>query len=153
VLAELLVERMAGHSMTKYQPSAAVAALSAYDWPGNLRELRNAMVSAAMVCHDSKIQVSDLPVELRAPGLATLAAAGAHDEEPITNPMPAGRSLAAEIEEIERQRIRQALAQAGGNQSHAAELLGMSRRTLLRRLDKLGLDDTRLRGPRDRRRR
>ena len=94
---------------------SALEALEAYEWPGNVRELRNTVVKAALAATGEEIGTEDLPAALR--GLETARAA-------------AGRSL----EELEQQAILSALAQTGGRQDRAARLLGISQRTLIRKL-------------------
>jgi two-component system, NtrC family, response regulator AtoC len=108
-----------------------IALLEAYDWPGNIRELRNMMERAALLCADAMVQPEHLPVD-------RLQRAAAIAPEPV----PA----APQVEETdrppdspERQRILDALIAAGGNQTEAARRLGMSRRTLINRMVELGL--------------
>ncbi|NIP98077.1 MAG: hypothetical protein GWO24_33495 [Akkermansiaceae bacterium] len=88
-----------------------------YDWPGNVRELKSAVDFATLHCKGSIIVAEDLPPEVR------------HSE-------PA-RPAAAEEPQDERQRILNALEQAEGSRTRAARLLGMSRATFYRRLEKL----------------
>jgi len=123
-LARAFVER-AAVSLGKPEPELsreALSALEAYDFPGNVRELRNAIERAVVMCTGSVIGVEHLP--------ATVSR---------TRPDSAPSALPAELEALERQRIVEALERAGGNQGRAAELLGISRRTLLSRLDAYGL--------------
>jgi DNA-binding NtrC family response regulator len=98
---------------------AALAALRAHAWPGNVRELRNVIERAALLAVDQPIDVEHL-------GLAAAPAA----------PAAAPAALPDELAAIERQRIVDALEQCGGNQTRAAELLGMPRRTLVKRIAK-----------------
>ena len=93
----------------------AMQALLERRWPGNLRELRNAIERAAVLSAGGEISASDLPPE---------APAAAEQE-----PDPAG----------ERERILAALEQCAGNQSRAAKLLGISRGTLVTRLEAFGI--------------
>ncbi|MFO0606997.1 MAG: sigma 54-interacting transcriptional regulator [Polyangiales bacterium] len=107
----------------------AVAALRAHPWPGNLRELRNVMERAALLCDGGVITPDALALDARAsrpPG------------EPRRSD-PDG-PLKAEIADIERRRILDALERCRGNQTRAAELLGISRRTLITRLDEYGVE-------------
>jgi len=113
-------------------------ALSRYGWPGNVRELRNVMERAVLLAGDGDIEVGHLPPELLETESATLARpAGA---EPSGAPGPPPRvSLRSEVEEVERRRIVEALEQCVGNQTRAAEVLGMPRRTLVAKLKQYGI--------------
>jgi len=106
----------------------ALGLLEAYAWPGNIRELRNMMERAALLCPDTIVLPEHLPVDRlrRAATIAVDAApVAAEPERPPDSP--------------ERQRILDALIATGGNQTAAAQRLGMSRRTLINRMIGLGL--------------
>jgi two-component system response regulator AtoC len=107
----------------------ALLALQRHPWPGNIRELRNAIERALVVCGAGPIEVPHLPLEREPTG----------DSGPHTGPIPKIGSLGDELEEIERQRIEAVLVATGGNQSEAARRLGMSRGALLARLRAWGL--------------
>jgi transcriptional regulator with PAS, ATPase and Fis domain len=94
----------------------AQQALLAHRWPGNVRELRNTMERAALLAHGGPIDVEHL---FQSQSIAPSSSA----------------SLPSEVENLERRRILDALERTGGNQRQAAELLGISRRTLISRLD------------------
>ncbi len=99
----------------------ALDALARYPWPGNLRELRNAVYRAAVMAEGDPIGLADLPAEIR-----EAASKGA-------GPLPAAAPVLS-LAEAERRAIEAALAAAGGNKTRAAALLGISRDTLYRRL-------------------
>ena len=102
---------------------AALAALGRYPWPGHVRELFNALRRAALSVTGATIQEEDLGMAMRASAVAPgLAPSG---------PRP--------MKQIERDAIVQAIAAADGNRRRAAELLGMPRSTLYRRLRAYGL--------------
>ncbi|HUS31899.1 MAG TPA: sigma 54-interacting transcriptional regulator [Kofleriaceae bacterium] len=124
-----------------------VAALEHHSWPGNIRELRNTIERAVLLSSGGAIRPAHLVLERDSPPAV-------RDSQPtmpverlssdsLTLERPAIRqssqSLASEVADLERQRILQALEECGGNQSRAAKLLGMSRNTLLSRLDEYGL--------------
>ena len=112
----------------------ALAVLSSYDWPGNIRELRNCVERMVVLARGSLLTVSDIPREI-----VDALSGGAQVAAPATNGM-ANPSLVTpatpvlDIHENERVAIRQALEQAHGNRTRAAEILGISRRTLQRKL-------------------
>jgi two-component system response regulator AtoC len=107
-------------------PNAAEL-LHAYGWPGNLSELRAVLERADKLAGAGPIEVLHLPERVRAAPLPNT---------PFRLP-PEGLSL----EELEIGMIRQALARAGGNKTRAAELLGLTRHTLLYRLEKYKIAD------------
>jgi two-component system, NtrC family, response regulator AtoC len=129
----------------------ALGLLHRYAWPGNIRELRNVIERAAVLCTDSTIQVDHLPAEkmgrvLReAPLRPSSPPPPMHDTRPTHPPPPPSlRSQRTRDHRLldahaERARIQQALERCGGNQTQAARLLGMSRRTLLNRLEEYDL--------------
>jgi len=96
----------------------ALALLRAHPWPGNVRELRNVVASAVALGEGDVLTVDDLPPEIRG-------------EEPVIDrPMGVEERVAG----AERRRIEEALVEAGGHKGRAAELLGISRTTLWRKL-------------------
>ena len=103
--------------------AATVTLLQRHDWPGNVRELRNAMERAAVLAGQSAIEPEHLPPEI----------AGSEGAP------PAGAGLRDEMLDLERRRIVEALERCDGNQTKAAELLGMPRRTFVKRLDEHGI--------------
>lgn len=94
---------------------AALRAMCRHSWTGNVRELRNAVIKAALAAQTNEIDHSDLPEDVRASRASAAAA---------------GRTL----EQLEQQAILNALSETGGRQDFAAQLLGISRRTLIRKL-------------------
>ena len=108
--------------------AAALAALTRYDWPGNLRQLKNTVKSATLLAAGDYVTCRELPAEVTAP--STGAAAG--------NPTVPSFSLRDPASEEEQ--IRRALAAAGGNKSQAAKLLGVDRKTLYNKLHHYGIE-------------
>lgn len=103
-----------------FEPKA-VKALSGYDWPGNLRQLKNTVMSATLLAAGDYITVGDLPRE-------------------ITEPSAAGTSFSLHDPVSEEEQIRRALAAAGGNKSQAAKLLGIDRKTLYNKMHLYGIE-------------
>ena len=110
---------------------AALEALHAHDWPGNIRELRNVIERALVLSVGPTIRRDDLQ-------LATGPA------QRVAESRPAGSALASGERE-ERERIVLALERCVGNQTYAAEMLGISRRTLVSRIAKYGIPRPRTR--------
>jgi two-component system, NtrC family, response regulator AtoC len=110
----------------------AVAALEKYSWPGNVRELRAAIERAVVMANGPKITVRDLPQSVReGAAVAPTAIAGVK--------LPSYGKVAGHLnlEETEQRMILRALEETGGNITKAAKVLGMSRRTLHRRLKEM----------------
>jgi DNA-binding NtrC family response regulator len=129
----------------------ALDAMRCYSWPGNVRELKNAMERAPFLSAGAPITPEHLPKEtdldddpfpenevtqlvehpVRTPARAPISTGVVTRTSPGTN--------SSDESTTERQRIARALDQCGGNQTRAAKLLGISRRTLINRLDSLGM--------------
>jgi len=107
----------------------ALAQLKRYIWPGNIRELRNMMERAALLCAGGEVTLAELPLEKLSAGFAR-PAPPVPPSDPSSNLAP---NLSAESSD-ERARIMDALERCAGNQTHAARLLGISRGTLVSRL-------------------
>jgi transcriptional regulator with PAS, ATPase and Fis domain len=114
---------------------AALDKLLHHRWPGNVRELKNVIARAVLFCKSSAIGPQEIRFE--SSGAEEKASAGAISV--LGSAREDRGRTAEEIAESERDRIVAALAEAGGNQTRAAKLLGISRRTLVYRLDALGL--------------
>jgi len=132
LIAQKIVEDLnaqGGRRVMRISP-AALATLERYPWPGNVRELRNAMEYAFVIGEGPILQPGDLPVEILEPG----AALDAGDALRANVPPPASAE-----ESMEVHRIRRALERAGGHRERAAQILGISRVTLWRRMRDLGI--------------
>jgi two-component system, NtrC family, response regulator AtoC len=116
--------------------------LLAHPWPGNVRELKNAVERAVVLCDQAVIGPESLPAALMAPAASVVGPAGA---AALRTEVDRAR-FDAQIESLERARIVEALSRCGGNQTQAAKLLGVSRRTLVSRLVELDLPRPRKRG-------
>ena len=106
----------------------ALTLMTLYAWPGNVREMENLIERLVLLDASGVIRAADLPERLKAsPGAPALAAVAANLERGTID-------LAAVMTSIETSLIEQALRQAAGNKTRAAELLGLSRTTLLDKL-------------------
>jgi DNA-binding NtrC family response regulator len=106
----------------------ALAILTAYSWPGNVRELENAIERAAALAEGARLTPEDLPQRVRTSGGAAAIIARSREQR-LT------------IKELEREFILQTLRETGGNKSRAAELLGLDRKTLHRKLNEYRAED------------
>jgi DNA-binding NtrC family response regulator len=111
------------HTVAGVSPDAALA-LRGHTWPGNLRELYDVLRSACRRARRERIERADLPFFLQ------------------ESPMPAEKPLPLDqlLEQAERRLIERALRQAKGNRTRAAEILGIWRARLVRRIDHFGID-------------
>ncbi|MFO0609933.1 MAG: sigma 54-interacting transcriptional regulator [Polyangiales bacterium] len=126
----------------------ALAALAAHPWPGNIRELRNVIERAVVLCPGATILPAHLALEAPRPAFTPAPPQpppAAPVAAPAAPPAP-GAPLRSELEALERQRIVDALEKCAGNQTYAAELLGMPRRTLVTRLAAYNIPRPRKRG-------
>jgi DNA-binding NtrC family response regulator len=105
-----------------------MAALQRYNWPGNVRELENVIERAVLLGKSDVIELDDLP--------RSVAAAGPAASEPV-----AGRTLKEALYGPERRIILDVLESTGWNRFAAAEVLGINRTTLYKKMKRLGLDD------------
>jgi two-component system response regulator HydG len=135
MLAKSFVEQFSaqrGGKPLELSPSASEKLLT-YAWPGNVRELRNCIERAVALARSTTIEESDLPERVRT-----------HKSDHVLVVSDDPRELAP-LEEIERRYILRVLEASGGNKSLAAQVLGLSRKTLYRRLEEYGIptDDAR----------
>ena len=112
-----------GKGTLAISPQAA-RRLLAYNWPGNVRELENAIERAVALARFDHLTVADLPDKIRAYRVDRFLIAVDGKQEIVT------------LEEIDRRYILRVLSLLGGNKARTAEVLGLDRRTLYRRLDK-----------------
>lgn len=124
-LARLYLQKHAGRSLRL--SANALRLLQAYDWPGNIRELSNAMARAAVLTVGELVMPEQLPPAIR-------------DHQP-DHQMDASDEMVCTLKETEARQIGLALEKTGGNRTKAAELLGISRRTLIYRLKDLGINE------------
>jgi two-component system response regulator AtoC len=134
---------LALHFLARVQPASAVRfspeaeeLLTSYSWPGNVRELRHVIERAVLLCSGTLVTPDHLPAEKMRSTLIVRQAAAPVAVEPTSDetlpPLPADKQR-------ERDRILEILTEVGGNQSEAARRLGVSRSTLITRIEEFGL--------------
>jgi len=160
-LAEVFLER-AARRLGRPPPRIgddARRALAGHPWPGNVRELRNVIDRAVVLCpadtlrpehlllQEGEIEPAAEPVGSRTP----LPAPAPADEQ-VTLRLPVGArspELKGKVEEFERAQLLEALAKTRGNQTRAAKLLGIARRTLIKKMVRYGIERPRADTARD----
>jgi transcriptional regulator with PAS, ATPase and Fis domain len=133
----------AGRAAPRLSPDV-VEVLTKYAWPGNVRELRNVMERAVALCGGGALTVAHVVLQAGLPIAGLPGTREPPDWVPAAGaPPPRDAASGGRLLRLDPQRERaiivEALERAGGNQSKACELLGISRRTLLHRLDEHGL--------------
>jgi len=109
----------------------AMARFRRYDWPGNVRELENAIERAVIIAQGRLITVDDLPDSVR----------GAESESDARRMLEI--EVGASMDDVERRLILETLAYTRGDKSRTAQILGIGRKTLYRKLQQYNQDDTR----------
>ena len=139
------IRPLAEHLLAKFcattgLPSKSVSedawdALAVYRWPGNVRQLQNAVERAAVLTGAGvEINLQDLPEEVRASG-------GMKPEQRRRPDIPEGGvNFDAVVTKVESDLLLQSLAKSGGNKMRAAQLLGMKRTTFVEKLKRLGIE-------------
>ncbi|MFQ5426619.1 MAG: sigma-54 interaction domain-containing protein, partial [Gaiellales bacterium] len=123
------IELLARHFLTRYGSDdscfapAALEALSACDWPGNIRELESAVRSAIVMARGDAIEVTDLPQSVQSP----------------VAPQRSGGIPTTNLKELERLALERALLETNGNRAEAAKLLGISRSSVFVKIREFGL--------------
>jgi DNA-binding NtrC family response regulator len=129
-----LVEHFGAHYAREHRrPVRAVSEealeiIRRHPWPGNVRQLRNALERAVVMAEGEVLLADHLPVDIRRPDASGSRSRQAPARDPICT-----------LQEMERRMIGRALAETGGNFSAAAELLGIHRNTLRRKMQEYGL--------------
>jgi two-component system response regulator HydG len=118
----------ADKAVTGLSPAAAER-LARYTWPGNVRELQNCIERAVALARYSEIVVDDLPESIRTYERSHVLVAGDDPSELVP------------LEEVERRYIARVMEAVGGNKTLAAQVLGVGRKTLYRKLDRHAADD------------
>jgi two-component system response regulator HydG len=126
LLAEHFLRRYAEKNRKEvrgFHPQA-LDLLTRHDWPGNIRELENTVERAVILCLGDRITPPELPASIR----------GAEE----VSPSPASPLSGLTLKDAERELILRTLSETEGNRTRAAEILGISRQTLLNKLKEYG---------------
>ena len=137
-LAEHLLNKIAGVAAPKIAPNA-IEAISQFDWSGNVRQLRNCLERAMLLCDGGLITVKELPPEvvyrLEKPNVSV------NFNPPVGNGVTSFHNASpTNLRDVERQQIIRALEKTGWHHGKTAELLGISPSTLYRRLREYNLE-------------
>ncbi|HKR00561.1 MAG TPA: sigma-54 dependent transcriptional regulator, partial [Pyrinomonadaceae bacterium] len=140
-LAQHLLKQVGGAHPPELT-AEALAALRAYGWPGNVRQLKNCLERAVLLSNDGRITVSELPPEVARPAAfsAPAASVGNSQAAPAAFNSPPASASPASLRDVERQQILAALEQTDWHRGKAAEMLGISPSTLYRRLRDYNLE-------------
>ena len=133
-LAAHLLKQLGGVHIPEITPEA-MAALKAYRWPGNVRQLRNCLERAMLLANDARITTAELPPEISNPVTPTFIPVAVPQTSvngaPEISAAPGGTPP---LREVERQQILAALEQTNWHRGKTADMLGISPSTLYRRL-------------------
>lgn len=135
LLSQSFLKEFAQENGRPFKPLSdeAIQSLRAYSWPGNVRELKTAIEHGVVMSNDDMIQAHHLPHFLSESPLTSLSPLSLSEIEKIT----LDATIELNLHALETNAIRSALSISHGNRTHAAELLGLSRRTLQRKLKEL----------------
>jgi len=139
ILVEHFLKEMAEANGKTAKPLGedAMPAMMAYDWPGNVRELRTAIEHGVVMSNSSRVMLKHLPAYLSGGGFAAPRVVGQSKSSgaPAVELMPQDLNL----EKMERRFIEEALQRTHNNRTEAAELLGISRRTMQRKMAEMDM--------------
>ena len=129
------IRPLAEHFLAQQDPnlrfsSGAIGMLEGHSWPGNIRELRNTVLQAAVLSSNVEIGITDLQLRTVSP----IPPKAVRTDVVRNFPPPAHTANPVDLDSMERRMIFEALRASGGHQQRAAEKLGISRRTLSRKL-------------------
>jgi DNA-binding NtrC family response regulator len=136
LLAEQFLERYAA-PLGIEQPNVsekAVELLMVYEWPGNVRELQNCLYSAITIAGGPTIEPADLPKRIYSDSESS------EITSVVTGQISLAETAAQATAKAERQAINKALSETGGNREKAAEMLGIGRKTLYRKLRQYAIE-------------
>lgn len=125
----------------------ALRSLQEYDWPGNVREVRNAVKRAVCLCAGPRIELEDLPEAIQRFDAQRKGDGGLVGRSPVPACDPMSSTLALSKQEVEIRRILEALQKHNNNRLRAAHELGISRVALYKKLNKYGLMTPRYQSP------
>jgi DNA-binding NtrC family response regulator len=137
LLALHFLARAGRPELEGFEPQA-LRALTAFAWPGNVRQLENAVARAAAVAQGPRISVEDLPPELQTPAAAPGAPAGRIPAEALAK-LPYREAVDGARDTVSREYLSALMQEFGGNVTHAAERAGMERESLHRLLKRYGV--------------
>ncbi len=138
LLLEHLLRKFTQPSSPPWVTARALAALAQYPFPGNVRELSHAIQHAVIVSEGRQVDLEHLPSEI--------AGTEAAKHGPGSTQL---RSLSEAVREFEREYVRRAVQQTKGRRTEAADLLGISRKSLWERLRGYGISDSDLESPKE----
>ena len=137
LLSSLFLEkanREFGKHVEGFSPEAT-RCLEDYEWPGNIRELKNVIKRAVLLAHTGSITIADLSLDITNPkdgekGVRPCGSAA----DAVPKPRGEGRALKDTLRDVERETLRDTLARTGGSKAKTAEILGLNRKALYRKL-------------------
>jgi two-component system response regulator HydG len=106
---------------------AAMAVLGKYEWPGNIRQLRNSIRTMVVMCDRDRLDVQDIPPEI------------SQRRQLVAGSRPTAGLGAVSLDELEKQAIEETLAKTNGNREKTAKILGIGERTLYRKIKEYNL--------------
>jgi two-component system nitrogen regulation response regulator GlnG len=158
LLVDYFLRKLAGRTSPKSLGPATLQLMENYRWPGNVRELENVLRRAIVVAKGPAILPADLPVEIAMPSIGPASAPPGAAPAQISAPSTAGPSMDSVpdiaralfrlarkdpklkiLPSVERDLVIEALKETSGNQVKAAKLLGITRATVRKRIEKFGI--------------